>query len=70
MRPGIFGAAHCNRGAFEILDKFNELMPFDAPGVRIIVTKTIRGNTEAESTVAELPALQVGIDNLPDTHCS
>jgi hypothetical protein len=47
----VFSATHGYRGAFEVFDKFNESMSFDAPGVRVIVTKTLRGNTEAESAI-------------------
>ena len=62
---GIYSATHRYRGALESFDKFNKLISRDAPGIRVIVTKTVRGNTEAESAVAELPALQVGFDDLP-----
>jgi len=67
---GIFSATHRYRGAFESFDKFNKLISRDAPRIRVIVTKTVRGNAETESTVAELPALQVGFDDLPYAHCA
>jgi len=67
---GIFSATHRYHGAFEIFDKFNKLISWDAPGIRVIVTKTVRGNSEALSTVAELPALQIGCDDLLYIHFS
>ena len=69
-RVGIFRSAHFYRGAFEVLDKCDEFIAWNAPGVGVIVTKAVRGSTEAESAVAELPAFEVGFDDLPYAHCS
>ena len=67
---GIFSAAHFYRSAFEVFHKFNKFVAWYASGVRVIVTKTICRNTEAESAVTELPAFQVSFDVMLYAHCS